>query len=153
MTILNLTRSFIKSIPLCGAWGYPPLIFFEKPRTKVHQSQCSPPPPPSPPSLKRKAPFQENIPTKKPKKLETVINTCVSLIKQRWRKIVEIPQKCCFLNWSIQNFVRKVKEFLKKYYVFRLIRLVNRFYGVEKFLDFIFCHVLLSIFLFYWEVL
>ena len=35
-----------------------------------------------PPSLKSKAPFQEMIPGKRTKKLETVINTCVSLRKQ-----------------------------------------------------------------------
>ena len=30
---------------------------------------------------------------KKPPKLETVINTCVSRIKQQWQKMVEIPYK------------------------------------------------------------
>ena len=34
------------------------------------------------PSLKSKPPFQEIIPRKNPKKVETVINICVPLIKQ-----------------------------------------------------------------------
>ena len=76
-----------------------------------------PPPPPSPP-LKSKAPFQEMILRKrKQKKMETVINTYVSLIKQHWKKMAEIPQECDFLTWSIQNFVRKVKQFFRKYYI------------------------------------
>ena len=33
------------------------------------------------------------IPRKKTKKFGTVINTCVSLIKQDWKKMVEVPQK------------------------------------------------------------
>ena len=36
-------------------------------------------------SLKSKAPFQEMIPRKNQTKLETVINTCDSLIKQHWK--------------------------------------------------------------------
>ena len=27
--------------------------------------------------------------------------------------MTEIPQKCDFLTWSIQNFVRKVKQFVR----------------------------------------
>lgn len=30
------------------------------------------------------------------KKLEAAINTCVLLIKQHWKKIAEITQKCVF---------------------------------------------------------
>ena len=52
-----------------------------------------------------------------PKKSETVINTCVSLIKQHWKKMAEIPQKHDFLTWSIQNFIRKVKQFVREYYI------------------------------------
>ena len=46
-------------------------------------------PPPFPhlrnksPPLKSEVPFQEMIPRKNPKKLETVINPCVSIIKQQ----------------------------------------------------------------------
>ena len=57
------------------------------------------------------------IPRKKPKRLETIINTCVSLIKQHWRKMLEVPQKSDFLTWSIQNFVGNVKQFVRKYYI------------------------------------
>ena len=44
-----------------------------------------------------------------PEKLETVINTCVSIMKQHWKKIAEIPQESDFITWSIPNFVGKVK--------------------------------------------
>ena len=66
------------------------------------------------------------IPTKKKKKLETVI--------------------------KIQNFVRKVKQFVRKYYITWLIDLANKFYD-RKTLDFILCHFLLKIVLFYQEIL
>ena len=52
---------------------------------------------------------------KKPKKLETVINTSVLLIKQHWKNMAEIPLKRDFLTWSIQNFVRKGKQFDRRY--------------------------------------
>ena len=45
--------------------------------------------------------------------LKTKPSTCVSLIKQHWKKMAEIPQK--FLTWSIQNFIRKVKQFFRKH--------------------------------------
>ena len=53
-----------------------------------------PPPPTTPiwetnPPLKSEAPFQEMIPRKKPQ--QTVINTCVSIMKQHWKKMAEIP--------------------------------------------------------------
>ena len=56
-------------------------------------------------------------------KIETVINTCVSLIKRHWKKMIEIPQRHVFLTWSIQNFVRKVPQFVRKCYITRLIDL------------------------------
>ena len=31
--------------------------------------------------------------------------------------LAEIPQKRNFLSWSIQNFVRKAKQFVRKYYI------------------------------------
>ena len=86
---------------------------------------------------------------KKPKKLETVINTSVLLIKQHWKNMAEIPLKRDFLTWSIQNFVRKGKQFDRRYDVTWLIDLANKLYDVEQFLDFILCHVLLKIILFY----
>ena len=52
--------------------------------------------------------------------------------------MAETPRKRGFLNWSIQDFVRKVKEFLRKYYVTWLIYSANKLYDVEKFLDFIY---------------
>ena len=66
-------------------------------------------------------------------KIGKLINTCVSLIKQHWKKMTEIPQKYDFLNWSIQNFVRKVKQFVRKFITW-LINFANKIYEVEKFL-------------------
>ena len=58
------------------------------------------------------------IPRKNPKKKsETVINTCVSIMKQHRKKMAEIPQESEFITWSIQNFVQKVKQFVKKHYI------------------------------------
>ena len=63
-------------------------------------------------------PFRKKTLQEKTKKMKTVIiNTCVSLRKQHWTKMAEIPQKRDFLTWSIQNFVRKVKQFVRKYYI------------------------------------
>ena len=50
-----------------------------------------------------------------------------------------------FLTWSIQNFVRTVKQFVRKYYITWIIYLANKLYDREKFIDFILCHVLLKI--------
>ena len=53
----------------------------------------------------------------KTQKSETSINKCVSLIKQHWKKMAEIPQKRYFLTWKSQNFIGKVKQFVIKYYI------------------------------------
>ena len=53
--------------------------------------------------------------------------------------MTELPQKCDFLTWSIENFVRKVKQFVRKYYITWLIDLANKLYDVEKILDSILC--------------
>ena len=45
--------------------------------------------------------------------MESAINTCVSIIKQHWKKMAEVPQERDFLTWSIQNLVGKVKHFVK----------------------------------------
>ena len=63
--------------------------------------------------------------------------------------MTEIQKKRDFLHWSIQNFVRKVKQFVSKYYVTWLTDLANKLHDTEKFLDFISCNVLLKIVLFY----
>ena len=31
--------------------------------------------------------------------------------------MAEIPKERDFLTWTIQNFVRKVKQFVRKYYI------------------------------------
>ena len=73
-------------------------------------------PPPPPPHIEKQSPLPGNDSwKKKPKKLETVINTSVLLIKQHWKNMAEIPLKRDFLTWSIQNFVRKGKQFDRRY--------------------------------------
>ena len=74
------------------------------------------------------------IPREKLEKSETVISTCVSIKKQHWKKMEEIPLERDFLTWSFQNFVRKVKQLVRKYYITWLIGLPNKLYDVEKFL-------------------
>ena len=63
------------------------------------------------------------------------MNTCNSLIKEHWKKMAEIPQKQDFLMWSIQNLIRKVKQFVRKHITW-LIYLANKLYDIEKFVDF-----------------
>ena len=57
------------------------------------------------------------IPRKIPPKNQKLSLILVSLTKQHWKRMAEIPQKCDFLTWSIQNFVRKRKQFVRKYYI------------------------------------
>ena len=64
---------------------------------------------------------------KNPEKSETVINTSVSIIKEHWKKVAKIPQKHDFLTYSIQNFARKLKQFVRKYITW-LIDLANKLY-------------------------
>ena len=45
------------------------------------------------------------------------VSYSVTLIKQHLEKLVEIPEKRDFLTWSIKNLVRKVKQFVTKYYI------------------------------------
>ena len=127
--ILNVAIYVYAVFPIMGGsmGGCPPPshdFFF-----KIHPSKLMPPPSMGHPPLKNEAPhWKVKHPSRKliiekktQKKLETVIITCVSLMKQHWRKMAEIPQKCDFLTWSIQNFVRKVKQFVRKYCIIWLI--------------------------------
>ena len=109
----------------CPSWGTPPPLHVKmKPQLKINP----------PPYWKVKPPSRKWFLEKKPKKSETVINICVSIIKQHWKKMAEIPQECNFFTWSIQNFVRKVKQFVRKYYITRSIDLANKLYNARKFL-------------------
>ena len=67
-------------------------------------------------------------------KSKSVINNCVSIIKQHWKKMAEIPQEHDFLTWSIQNFVRKTQTFLLENIIllYWLTWLTN--YDMKKFL-------------------
>ena len=49
--------------------------------------------------------------------------------------MAEIPQKSDFLTWSIQNYVIKVKQFVRKYYNTWSTDLANKLYDVEKLLN------------------
>ena len=62
--------------------------------------------------------------------------------------MIEIPEKHDFLTWSIQIFIRKVKQFVTKYIIW-LIDFAEKSYDTENFPNFILCHVLLKIVLFY----
>ena len=89
-----------------------------------HQNQMPPMAHGPFPYLKMKPPHWKVKPAsrkwfleKTPEKSETVINICVSIIKQYWKKMAEIPQEHDFLTWGIQTLVRKVKQFVRKYYI------------------------------------
>ena len=76
------------------------------------------------PPIKNEAPFQKMILRKKNSKnlelsLILVFHSKTTLEKE------EIPQKRDFLTRSIQNFLRKVKQFVRKYYITWLIDLAN----------------------------
>ena len=96
-----------------------------------------------PPHWKVKSPSRKWFLEKNFKKSETVINIGVSLV--HWKKMTGILQKRDFLTWSIQNFVRKKKQFVREYYITWLIDLANKLYDVQKFLDFISYLVFLNI--------
>lgn len=53
----------------------------------------------------------------KPKKLESINNTGVSLIKQHWQKGGRNSTKMWFSNLSIQIFKRKLQQFVRKYHI------------------------------------
>ena len=85
--------------------------------------------------LEKWSPLPGNDPRKKPpknQKLSSILVT-VSLIKQHWKKMTDIPQKRDFCTWSIHSFVGKVKQYVRKYYITYLIDLANKLYDVEKF--------------------
>ena len=121
--------------------GTPPIVFFETspPSTLIPPMQWPlPPPPPLP--LKNEAPELENIPP--------LHHWKVKLPSRKWfleKKTLQIHHE----NVSVQNFVRKVKQFVRKYSFTWLIDLANKLHDIEKILDFIVCHLLLKIVLFY----
>ena len=43
--------------------------------------------------------------------------------------MAENPQKRDFVTWTIQNIPRKVKQFVRKYYITWLIDLANKLFG------------------------
>ena len=52
-------------------------------------------------------PLKNEALEKNPEKLDSVINTCVSIIKEYWKKMAEIPQEHDF----------KGNQFVRKYYI------------------------------------
>ena len=98
-----------------------PVILF---KNYLHQNPCPPLKNEAPPESEKQTHhwkakrFQGNDSQKKShEKWETIINTCASIIKQHWKKMAEIPQERDFLTCTIQNLVRKVKQFVRKYYI------------------------------------
>ena len=71
------------------------------------------------------------IPRGKPEKSKIANNTGASLLEQHWKKMAGITQKLDFLTWSIQNFIKKVKQFVTKYYITWLIDLANKLYDID----------------------
>ena len=101
----------------------------------------------APPHLKRKSPQLKNKPHPSIEKWsplpgndfkkKNIKNQKLSLIvlhsKNNTKKMPKIPQKHYFLTWSIENWKRKVKQFLRKYIIW-LIDLANKLYEVERIL-------------------
>ena len=50
--------------------------------------------------------------------------------------MAEIPEERDFFTWTIQTFLRKVKQFVRKYHIpwWQLIDLAYKLHDVEKFL-------------------
>ena len=46
--------------------------------------------------------------------------------------MTEITQEHDFFTWSIQNFVKRVKKFVRKYYIDLSNDLTNKWYDVEN---------------------
>ena len=116
--------------------GTPPSYSFFRNLTPINTDS----PHEAPPPLRNEAPELENIPLLHPWK--------VKLPSRKWfleKKILQIHHE----NVSVQNFVRKVKQFVRKYSFTWLIDLANKLHDIEKILDFIVCHLLLKIVLFY----
>ena len=76
------------------------------------------------------------IARKEQKKSETLINTNVSIIKTTLEKDGRNSTKMWFSHLKhLQNFVRKVKQFVRKYYITWFIDLANKLYNdIEKLL-------------------
>ena len=104
-----------------------PIIFLNPP------SKLMPPPPigdPTPlknetPMLKSKTSFEKMIPRKKTKKSETIINTCVSLIKITRGKNGRNSTQMWFSHLEFSKFCKK-SETVIKYYITWLIYLANK---------------------------
>ena len=86
-----------------------PLIFFEPPYQNwypsSHLKMNSTPSEKHSPHWQVKPPSRKWFLEKNTEKSEAVINVCVSIIKQQWKKMAEIPQECDFLTWSIQKIL------------------------------------------------
>ena len=96
--------------------------------------------------LKSEAPSRKWFLEKKPTKIRNTCFTHKTTLKKDGRN----STKTWFSPLSIQNFVIKVKRFVRKYYITWLIDLPNKLYDVEKLLiSFSFYVVLLKIVVFF----
>ena len=76
------------------------------------------PPQKNNPLLKNEVPFSEIIPRKKKNsKYKNLPLIYVSLIKQQRAKFAVIPEKTLVPTWSIQSFIRKVKQLQNTSYI------------------------------------
>ena len=93
----------------------PVLWFFSNPSSMGHpplKNEALPNWKTTPSHWKVKPASRKWLPERNLEKLKRVIDTCVSIIKEHWKKMAEIPQERDFLIWSINNFVIKVKLFV-----------------------------------------
>ena len=103
-----------------GGGGHPPVLwFFSNPSSMGHpplKNEALPNWKTTPSHWKVKPASRKWLPERNLEKLKRVIDTCVSIIKEHWKKMAEIPQELDFLIWSINNFVIKVKLFVSRKY-------------------------------------
>ena len=131
--LLDVSRSSYHchgtGFPIVWGMGHPPSHDFFWTPPLPHEGWCPPWGTPSP-HLKMKLPHWK--------------------IKPPFKKcFVEKNSKIFWFSPLEHSKFWKKSKTVRKYYITWLIDLVNKFYDVEKFLDFIFYHVLLKIVLFY----
>ena len=84
--------------------------------------------------LKVKPPSRKGFLEKKPRKFENCHYYLYFYLKITSERDGRNSTRMWFLTWRIKNFVWKVKQFVRKYYITLLIDLANKLYVVEKLL-------------------
>ena len=101
-----------------------------------------------PPHWKVKPPSRKWFLEKSTKESETAINTCVSIIKQHWKKKCKNSMKTWFSHLEHSKFCEKIALVW-----FSFNWLGYQIIWHRKILDFILCQLLLKTLLFYKEIL